>query len=126
MNPTSLQKRVLGALAVAGLAATLAGPAYAAKPLPIIIEKAKRSAITAKSVKPKPVRADAKPAQSDVKPLPITDPPVFLIPPTVSSIDDQVPPRMPPGFVGPPVQVPPTATSTPMPVPTKSATPPKK
>jgi hypothetical protein len=77
MLPTTLRKRVLGGLAVAGLAAILAGPAAAAQPMPISID---------------PPTLAKKPAVSSAKPVP-------------------VPPRMPPGYKGPPVRIPvPTAT----------------
>jgi hypothetical protein len=81
MHRTTLHKRVLGTLAVVGVAATIAAPANAASPLPITIVKPKPSAL--------------KPLKS-VKRRPPVGPPVKLPPTATSSKPAPVPPKMPP------------------------------
>jgi len=96
MHRTTLHKRVLGALAVVGVAATIAAPANAASPLPII------------TVKPKP--STVKPQTSVTRRAPV-GPPVKVPPTATSSKPAPVPPRMPPAFK------PLTTSSKPAPLP---------
>ena len=118
MHRTSLHKRVLGALAVAGVAATMAGPANAASPLPIIIGiKAKPSVI--------------KPQKPVKRPGPI-GPPISVAVPTLSTSPVQplppapVPPAAKPRLAtsSKPAPLPPAADplAKPLPVPTATDT----
>ena len=103
MHRTTLHKRVLGALATVGVAATIAAPANAASPLPIIGAK-----LTPKVV--------AKPRKAVKKPGPI-GPPISVAVPSLSTspVKLPVPPPVPPAAKVP------TATST-RPVPLPPAT----
>ena len=94
MHRTTLHKRVLGALAVVGVAATIAAPANAASPLPII------------TVKPKP--STVKPQTSVTRRAPV-GPPVKVRPTATSSKPAPLPPEVDPPAKPPPV---PTATGT--------------
>ena len=94
MHRTTLHKRVLGALAVVGIAATMAAPANAASPLPIIIVKAKPSVV--------------KPQKSVSRRGPV-GPPAKLPPTATSSKPAPLPPAADP--VSKPLPVP-TATGT--------------
>ena len=111
MHRTTLHKRVLGALGVVGVAATMAVPANAASPLPIVIVKPKASSL--------------KPPTSVTRRGPV-GPPAKLPPTATSSKPAPVPPRMPPAAKPPittsskPAPLPPAAdpVSKPLPVPT--------
>ena len=119
MHRTTLHKRVLGALAVVGVAATMAAPANAASPLPIIIVKPKASSVMPQKsvtrrapvgppVKLPPTATSSKPAS-----VPPPVPPAAKIPTATSSKPLPVPPPLPP--VSDPVMKPlpvPTATGT--------------
>ena len=94
MHRTTLHKRVLGALAVVGVAATIAAPANAASPLPII------------TVKPKP--STVKPQTSVTRRAPV-GPPVKVRPTATSSNPAPLPPAADPPAKPLPV---PTATGT--------------
>ncbi len=115
MHRTTLHKRVLGALAVVGVAATMAAPANAASTLPIIIVKPKASSV--------------KPQKSVARRVPV-GPPVKLPPTATSSKPAPVPPPVPPAAKVPtatsskPAPLSPAADpfSKPLPVPTATGT----
>ncbi len=94
MHRTTLHKRVLGALAVVGVAASMAAPANAASPFPIIIVKPKASSVM--------------PQKSVTRRAPV-GPPVKLAPTATSSKPAPLPPAADPASKPLPV---PTATGT--------------